>query len=224
MNKKVSVIMSVCNEEKKVSASIESILNQTYKNFEFLILDDGSTDSTYQILKDFENKDQRIKIYQNTENIGLTKSLNFLASKSKGSILARQDADDLSLKNRFSVQTLYLDKFDAVVSRARIQGTNNKVPGFSFYIPSKIIRRFKNPHIHGTLMINKKIFQSIGGYDENFKYAQDFKLFIDFWRDGYRVKNLNEVLYILNMKDNISTKFKKEQEVYFRLAKSSRLK
>ena len=73
-------------------------------------------------------------------------------------------------------------------------------------------------------MINKKIFQSIGGYDENFKYAQDFKLFIDFWRDGYRVKNLNEVLYILNMKDNISTKFKKEQEVYFRLAKSSRLK
>ena len=223
MTKKVSVIMSVCNGEKIVSESIESILNQTYTDFEFLILDDGSTDSTYQILKAYENKDKRIKIYQNTENLGLTKSLNFLASKSKGDILARQDADDLSLKNRFSVQLKYIDKFDAVVSRARIQGTNNKIPGFSFYIPFKIIRRFKNPYIHGTLIINKKTFQSIGGYDENFKYAQDFKLFIDFWRDGYRIKTLNKVLYILNVKDNISTKFKKEQEVYFRLANSSKV-
>ena len=68
MTKKVSVLMSVYNEEKKVGDSIESILNQTYKNFEFLILDDCSTDLTYQILKDYESKDKRIKIYQNTEN------------------------------------------------------------------------------------------------------------------------------------------------------------
>jgi len=223
MTKKVSVLMSVYNEEEKVGNSIESILNQTYKNFEFLILDDCSTDLTYQILKDYENKDKRIKIYQNTENLGLTRSLNILAKKSKGDILARQDADDLSLENRFSEQLKFLDKFDAVVSRARIQGKNNKIPGYSFYIPFKIIRKFKNPYIHGTLIINKKIFDSIGGYDENFKYSQDFKLFIDIISHGYKIKNLNQVLYLLNIKDNLSSKFKKEQEIYFHLANRKKL-
>jgi len=215
--------MSVYNEEKKVGDSIESILNQTYKNFEFLILDDCSTDLTYQILKDYESKDKRIKIYQNTENLGLTRSLNFLARKSKGDILARQDADDLSLEHRFSEQLKFIDKFDAVVSRARIQGKNIKIPGFSFYIPFKIIRKFKNPYIHGTLIINKKIFDSIGGYDENFKYSQDFKLFIDIIRHGYKIKNLNKILYLLNIKDNLSSKFKKEQEIYFHLANRQKL-
>ena len=89
MNKfdKLSVIMSVYNSEENLSDSIESILNQTYKNFEFLIMDDGSSDNSSEILGEYAKKDNRVKIFKNSDNLGLTKSLNILISSSKGSIL-----------------------------------------------------------------------------------------------------------------------------------------
>ena len=74
----ISVIMSVRNNESFVSRSIDSILNQTYRNFEFLIVDDFSDDNTYKIIKEYEKKDNRIKVFKNDENLGLTKSLNNL--------------------------------------------------------------------------------------------------------------------------------------------------
>ena len=92
----ISVIMSTYNDEKKVGKSIESILNQTYKNFEFLIVDDFSQDSTLDVLKHYEAKDRRVKIFTNKQNIGLTKSLNKLIFHSKGEYIARQDSDDFS--------------------------------------------------------------------------------------------------------------------------------
>ena len=77
-NRAISVIMSVFNAEKYINKSIESILKQTHKNFEFLIVDDNSEDSTYNLLQKYQKQDSRIKIFRNDKNIGLTKSLNFL--------------------------------------------------------------------------------------------------------------------------------------------------
>ena len=96
-NDLVSVIMSTYNNEKSIESSVNSILNQTYKNIEFLIIDDFSTDNTFGILNNLKNSDERIKVYRNSNNIGLTKSLNKLISKSKGNYIARQDADDITL-------------------------------------------------------------------------------------------------------------------------------
>ena len=99
--------MSVRNNESFVSKSIDSILNQTYRNFEFLIVDDFSDDNTYKIIKEYEKKDNRIKVFKNDENLGLTKSLNNLITVAKGKIIARQDGDDISLKQRFLKQVNY---------------------------------------------------------------------------------------------------------------------
>ena len=101
--------MSVYNGDKFLSSSIESILNQTYSDFELLILDDGSTDNTSKILNNYQNH-QKIRLFKNNQNIGLTKSLNLLINKSKGSYIARQDCDDLSDSKRLENQLSFLLK------------------------------------------------------------------------------------------------------------------
>tara|TARA_B100001996_G_C18478354_1_gene522790 strand:- start:531 stop:788 length:258 start_codon:yes stop_codon:yes gene_type:complete len=74
--------------------------------------------------------------------------------------------------------------------------------------------KFKNPFIHGTLLIKKKVLNDLGNYDEKFIYSQDYKLFFDFLNSGYKIKNLNKILYYLNMENNISTNFSSEQKYY----------
>ena len=132
MNKfdKLSVIMSVYNSEENLSDSIESILNQTYKNFEFLIMDDGSSDNSSEILGEYAKKDNRVKIFKNSDNLGLTKSLNILISSSKGEYLARQDSDDISSKDRFEKQLNYLslNNLDACTVRALGSTTKKLIP------------------------------------------------------------------------------------------------
>ena len=109
-NDLISVIMSSFNSEKTIEDSIQSILNQDYKNIEFLIVDDGSTDNTLRIMKKLRDKDERIKIIENTRNIGLTKSLNQLLRISNGRYIARQDSDDLSFPYRLTRQINFLKK------------------------------------------------------------------------------------------------------------------
>ena len=92
--------MSIYNDEKNVRNAIESILNQTYEKFELLLLDDFSTDNTYEICNEYLKKDKRIKLYRNKKNIGLTKSLNKLAANSTGLYIDRQDSDDFSYLNQ----------------------------------------------------------------------------------------------------------------------------
>ena len=99
---KISVLLSVFNGEKTLQRSVESILTQSYEDFELLILDDGSDDATESICNSFV--DDRIKFFKLNHNQGLTKSLNYLASFAEGEFLARQDADDLSLNLRFEKQ------------------------------------------------------------------------------------------------------------------------
>ena len=138
----VSVLMSVRNGEQTVEKSIKSILNQSYDYLEFLIIDDCSTDSTLGKLKILEKKDSRISIFTNSENIGLTKSLNKLIKNAKGELIARQDADDISIKSRFEKQfsTLKNNKYDVCTTRAKIKNSNRKIPKYSYLIPKKLSR------------------------------------------------------------------------------------
>ena len=108
MKKKVSVLMTVYNCEKYVGNSIRSILNQTYKNFELIIVDDFSNDKTRRILKKIKNK--KIKIYLLKKRLGRTKALNFGLKRCKSNIIAIQDADDISNKKRLLVSLNELNK------------------------------------------------------------------------------------------------------------------
>ncbi|MDD4353774.1 MAG: glycosyltransferase family A protein, partial [Candidatus Nanoarchaeia archaeon] len=109
-NHRISVIMSAYNTERYIAEAIESILNQTFKDFEFIIIDDGSTDDSLKIIKRYVKKDRRIKLIHNKKNIGLTKSLNKGLKIAKGQYIARMDADDISLPQRFQIQYDFLEK------------------------------------------------------------------------------------------------------------------
>ena len=213
--------MSVFNDQKNIESSVNSILDQTYKNFELLVRDDGSTDQTRKILESI--KDKRIKLFTSSKNIGLTKSLNLLIKKSSGTLIARQDSDDISLKDRFEIQVnrLISGSYDAVLSRAILKDSSSLRPNFSFYLPKKFVIKYKNPFIHGTLLIRKKILIELGMYDENFIYAQDYKLMKSMIDNGIRFKILKKPLYVLNTEDNISSNMSEQQEYYANLVRKN---
>ena len=221
---KVSVIMSCYNSQETVGRAIESILNQTLENIELLICDDGSIDNTYEAILRYEDLDKRVKVYKNTKNLGLTKTLNFLIDKAKGTLIARQDDDDISLSERLKTQVSILEEenLDFITTRAKVLGDNKLIPGISFNLPNSLVMNFKNPFIHGTLLIDKEVLNSVGNYDERFYYAQDYKLFSDLLSRGYKYSTLKTPLYELNIKDNISSKFIKEQDYYARCVRNNK--
>lgn len=214
--KKISCLMSVYNGENYLEQSVESILKQTYYNFEFLIINDGSVDNTGMILKDLKSKDNRIKIFDNNRNLGLTKSLNKLIMNAKGDFIARQDADDISFSKRFENQVEYLSKknIDACTTKAVGKQSQKVLHNKTSLFPTKVVFKYKNPFIHGTLMVKTDVIKTIGMYSELFKFSQDYKLFYDLMINGYKVEILNECLYELNEKENISSLLKSEQEEY----------
>tara|TARA_B100000575_G_scaffold294584_1_gene311783 strand:- start:3711 stop:4397 length:687 start_codon:yes stop_codon:yes gene_type:complete len=213
---KISVLMSVYNDEKTLERSIESILKQTFKNFELLINDDSSTDDSFKIIKNFSNIDSRIKFFQNENNTGLTKSLNKLIGQSSGEFIARQDSDDTSHIERFQKQINAIEsgKFDIVTTRANVIGEKRKIPNISFYFPKRYIIKYKNPFIHGSLLIKRNVLNDIGNYDEKFYYSQDYKLMSDLIKQNKKIKTLRQPLYNLNLKNNISSKNAEEQEYF----------
>jgi len=217
--------MSVYNSENTVEKAVESILSQTHKNFEFLIMDDGSKDTSLSKLKKLEKKDKRIKIFTNPTNLGLTKSLNILLEHSGYNLIGRQDADDISFSNRAERQLefMFSNNLDAVYSRA-IRNDNLKLlPRYSYYFPDRLVIRFKNPFIHGTLLAKKEAIQSVGNYDEKIAYAQDYKLAKDLLDSNFKVKTIKEPLYKISMSENISNLKKKEQQHYANLIKRGKL-
>jgi glycosyltransferase involved in cell wall biosynthesis len=215
-NNLVSVVMSTYNNEDTIETSISSLVNQSYKNIEILIMDDASTDNTYNICKKFEKTSSNVKIFRNQDNLGLTKSLNILVKKARGKYIARSDADDFSYTNRIEEQLNYILKknLDACCTRAFRLNTKRKIPGYSYYIPLKILIKYKNPFVHGTLLIKKEVLQILNLYDENFIYAQDYKLFSDLLKNNFKILNMKIPLYELNTKNNISNIYK-EQQKYF---------
>ena len=219
----ISVLISVYNDDKNIKTSIDSILSQSYKNIELLVIDDCSTDRTYEILK--EIKDRRLRIFRNKDNKGLTKSLNILIKKSKGQILARQDSDDISLPTRLEVQfdNLYNLQLDGCTTRAYIQNSKRSIPRLSHLLPLSFVIKYKNPFIHGTLMVKKSAVIDVGMYDENIEYAQDYKLFIELLKKNYKIKILKKKLYVLNMENNISSLRKEEQQYFFRKIQKGKL-
>lgn len=212
----VSVIMSSFNSINTIEEAIESIMNQTYKNLELLIMDDCSEDGSFEKIDYYKNKYKNIRVFRNKKNLGLTKSLNLLIKNSSGEYIARQDADDLSFKKRIEEQVKEMNKYnlDFSTTRALVKNTGKIIPGISYFLPSEIISKFKNPFIHGTLMVKTSSIIKVGSYNENFYYAQDYKLIADMLDKNYRYKKINKPLYLLNMENNISSNKKEEQDYY----------
>ena len=221
----VSVLMSTYNSETTLERAINSILNQSYKRIEFLICNDGSTDNTKKILDKYSNLYDQVKIVNNKNNVGLTKSLNLLIDKSTGEFIARQDADDYSDPERIKEQIRHSinNKFQAVFTRSYNLNKNTSMQKISYLIPYRILVNFRNPFVHGTMLINSKIIKKLGGYDESFYFAQDYKLYRDLIDNGIRIKKTRKILYYLNTKNNISSLRKEEQKYYANCVKNRKI-
>ena len=224
MEKTISVVMSVYNDSGNLESSISSVLNQDFQDFEFLIMNDGSSDDTQNILNKF-SKDKRIKIFRNKKNLGLTKSLNLLLAESKGQYVARQDSDDLSISERFTKQLNYIENnnLDLCGSRAIIKGSTRITPNRSYYLPLNVSLKIKNPFIHGSLIFKKSVVEKVNNYDERFKYSQDYKLIKDVFLEGFSLGIVKEPLYVLNLENNISTNFKEKQNYYANCVKNNKV-
>ncbi|MBF0396019.1 MAG: glycosyltransferase [Desulfobacterales bacterium] len=173
--------MSVYNGERFISYAINSILNQTFKDFEFIIIDDASDDKTTEILRKY--CDFRIKVFRNDKRIGLTRSLNKGLKLAQGEYIARMDADDISLPYRFQKQKEILDKdqkIGLIGSWVMLIDENNqeikvvKTLIFSHMIKWRLI--FQNIIVHSSVMFRREAVNIVGGYDESFFYAQDYDL------------------------------------------------
>ena len=205
---KVSVVMSCYNEEKTVAKAIESILAQSFDDFEFIIVDDGSEDQTLDILNSYGKKDHRVKILRNDQNLGLAASLNIGINEAVGQYICRMDADDESLKHRLEIQNDYLDQNPDV----DILGTNaflihdERVSSESDMLLShqEIYRnRYKKTMvIHPTVMIRKVCFDN-GQYDPNLKWAEDKDLWLR-WIDDFTFANIPNPLLKYTIKDRLS--------------------
>ena len=223
MNPKISVVMSIYNGEKHLRESIESILNQTFTDFEFIIVNDGSTDGSLEIIESY--KDSRIRIIDNEENIGLTKSLNKAIKKARGKYIARHDADDISLPTRLELQHEYLEKHPEVA----LLGTGIYVIN---EMGDEIEKRIMHPNpkksllkgnrfIHGSVMFRKSLIDELGAYNETLRYSQDYELWLRLSKK-YNMRNLTSPLYKLRMhRSSILSKNIEEQQMYAVLARKS---
>ena len=215
----VTILMSVYNGETYLPQAIESILQQTYQQFEFIIINDGSTDTSWRIIQQYAAKDPRIvPILQ--ENIGLTRSLNKGIQLSKGEFIARQDADDLSLPTRLAEQLPWVRErgYDLCCSRTWLMEKCRATPSISYWLPKKLLMLKQNPFVHGTYLMRKDRLQALGGYDEFFRYAQDYELMTRWIDNGFTVKYLRNCLYQSRMVNNsISISRHSEQNEYARM-------
>ena len=197
-NPKVSVIMSVYNAEQFLQDAIESILNQTFHDFEFLIMDDHSTDRGVEIIRSYS--DFRIKFIQLDENIGLAAALNIGMQHAKGKYIARMDADDVSDIHRIQVQYDFLEQHpDVVVAGCWTQMIS--MEGEPLYIEQlpldsyTIKKALPVPSfVHGSVMIRTEVVRQIGGYKPQFRNRQDVILWIDLSKIG-EFANINQSLY-----------------------------
>ena len=193
---KISVVMAAYNEEQTIRSAITSILEQTFADWELIIVDDTSTDSTSTIVKEFQEKDQRIRLLVNQSNLGLAASLNRGIAIARGKYIARMDADDTSYPDRLHLQKEFLetnqeiavvggnadlaDELDNVIRSTKMPRTPEEI--------NRLIVKMC-PLIHPSVMYRLDFIQKMGGYDERLRRKQDY----DLWLRGIRTHNYANV-------------------------------
>ena len=213
----VSVLMCVYNTEKYLEQAVQSILSQTYKNIEFIIVDDGSQKQVKDILNNYIN-DSRIKIYSRC-HMGLTKSLNYGLDKCRGKYIARQDADDISDVERIKEQVKYFEegKYTQTVCGSYIyifdknKKYKKKNPVDNCKI--KLNLYFRNCIAHGSVMFPRKIINEYHFYNERLSCAQDYEL----WRNlvtRVNFYNIPKYLYSYRVHEHAITSKHKIKQYY----------
>ena len=225
MNPKVSIIMPVYNAGEFLKESMESILSQSFKDFEFIIINDCSTDDSLRIIKKYQENDKRIKLINNKENLGVKKSLNKALKVANGKYLARMDADDISLQDRFKIQFNYLENHPEIFliggSAIVISQKGDKWGVFEKYdnykkIKNKLLKI--NCMVHPSIMFRNtnELF-----YREKFIRSEDYDLYLRLLSSGKNITNLPNFLIKYRISDGTGSykNQKPHQEFFFNKAK-----
>lgn len=207
---KVSVIMGIYNTDNRemVKLAIDSILNQTYSDFEFIICDDGSTDNTLDLVYELTSHDKRCVVIKNNNNQGLASTLNNCLKKSKGQYIARMDADDISIITRLKDEVNFLENNEkyVLVSGWADLFDNNGVYGMrkNVEFPEKKDMLFGSPFIHAAVMIRREVLEEMEGYkvEKETLRAEDYDLWMRIYTSGYKGYNIQKSLYQIREDNN----------------------
>lgn len=211
----VSVVMGVYNGEAYLREAIQSVLNQTYENFEFIIVNDASTDATVAILKEFH--DERIQILHNKENKRLAYSLNRGIKASKGKYILRMDADDICMPDRFEKQVAFMEKnpgvgvsFGTIInfSDGKIINTLDTNEREAEYIAANML--FFNTVCHPSVIMRREIFDTLE-YNEHYTVSEDLELWLRVIKDYKIVRTRNHTLLYRVHQNQVSTKYSTTQ-------------
>jgi len=203
----VSVLMPVFNGGEYLEEAVESILNQKFQNFEFFIIDDGSTDSSLKILRQYARQDPRIRLISR-ENRGLTFTLNELLSYARGELVARMDADDVALPERFSRQIAYLrENSEVVCVGSAYQMIDSRGRYLTTLMPPQTDEEIQQLILggHGAInhpvaMMRRAAVNSVGGYNSEYDLAEDLDLWLRLGEVG-KLANLTDVLLKYRLHD-----------------------
>lgn len=221
----ITVIMPVFNGSKYLHHSIRSILNQNFRDFEFLIINDGSSDDSEQIIKKYMKKDKRIKyIYKN--HGGITDTLNFGMGQAKGKWIARIDSDDLSSKDRFEKQLNIVTQDNSIVlcgtNLINIDANNNEISRYKYPAHHfKLVYRLfhgKPFFPHSSAFFSRDVALKVGGYRTPIKRAQDWDLWIRMSNQGNISCSSEYLTFIRKHSDQATTYSSNEQLLYSKLS------
>ena len=227
-NPKVSVILPTYNSGRFIGGAIESILNQTFFDFEFIIIDDCSRDNTWDRIQEYAAKDKRIIARRNNKNINLSATLNQGIGMARGEYIARMDHDDISINQRLERQANFLDAYPEVGivgSSIEIIDEQDRTLGFRKYqLNDQDIRKkifLYSPFCHPATMIRKRILEMSGNYDATFAPADDYELYFRLGMHG-KFANLHDILLQYRIIKKISmttggTKRMEKQTIQVRL-------
>lgn len=195
---KITVLLSVWNEEKYIGQTIKSVLDQTYSNFSLWIIDDGSTDSTYKVIKSF--KDKRITCFHFDQNIGMTQRLNWAVPKTTTNYIARMDSHNLGAQERLQKQYEKMENTPKLMALGsnfiRVKENGEEIFRSNFpinypEIKQKLMER--NTFKHASMFFRREIYDKVGLYDPYFKVAQDYDFMLRI-AGKYPVENLPDYL------------------------------
>ena len=217
-SKKISILMGIYNCASTLREAIDSIVAQTYDNWEFIICDDGSRDESHAIALEYAEKDpRRFRIIQNEKNLGLNATLNKCLRLADGDYIARMDGDDLCAPDRFEKEAAFLNAHPeyAIVSCHMTTFDEEGTWGLVTTKEMPQVRDFPTTvpmFVHAACMIRREAFLDVEGYTEDKRLlrVEDYHLWYKFYAKGYRGYNLQEALY--HMRDDRNAKFRRNAQ------------
>ena len=197
----ISIIMAAYNEELEIGGAIESIIAQTFTDWELIVIDDGSTDATVEVIRRYAEKDSRIRLFCNETNLELSRSLNKGIGLARADMIARADADDINLPERLAKQYAYMQAhkdIDVLGTGAYLlDETGHKASTYSYPLTHDELKNLsflKIQFFHPSVMIRSRFFEVAGLYDPSYPNAEDKEIWLRGLSVGCRYANLAEPL------------------------------